>query len=133
MGITATAWPLPLVRNTLISVLANTIPGAMIPAGSPEVLKVALDYGADAVYLAAKEFGLRAGARNFSWEELSEGVRLAHSLGKKIYITANILAHNEDLEELEGDTLAETAEHVCACGGSCGQDHCHGHDHQHLH
>jgi len=76
-------------------------PELLIPAGSPEVLKVALDYGADAVYLAAKEFGLRAGARNFSWEELSEGVRLAHSLGKKIYITANILAHNEDLEEAE--------------------------------
>ena len=44
-----------------------------------------------------------------------------------------VLKNNEDLEELEGDTLAETAEHVCACGGSCGQDHCHGHDHQHLH
>ena len=76
-------------------------PELLIPAGSPEVLKAALDYGADAVYLAAQNFGLRAGARNFSFEELEDGIRLAHSLHRKIYVTANILAHNEDLAAAE--------------------------------
>ena len=76
-------------------------PELLIPAGSPEVLKAALDYGADAVYLAAQNFGLRAGARNFSFEELEDGIRLAHSLHRKIYVTANILAPNEDLAAAE--------------------------------
>lgn len=73
----------------------------LIPAGSLEVLKVAVTYGADAVYLGGEAFGLRAKAKNFSNEEIKEGIKFAHEHGAKVYITANILAHNEDLEGVE--------------------------------
>lgn len=69
----------------------------LMPAGSLEVLKVAVLYGADAVYIGGEAFGLRAKARNFSLEEMKEGVRFAHARGVKVYVTANILAHNRDL------------------------------------
>ena len=70
----------------------------LIPASSLEVLKIAVIYGADAVYIGGEAFGLRAKAKNFSMEEIAEGISFAHAHGAKVYITANILAHNEDLE-----------------------------------
>ena len=72
-------------------------PELLIPAGSPEVLKTAIYYGADAVYVGGEAYGLRAKARNFSVTDLSEAVRFVHDAGKKLYITANITAHNRDL------------------------------------
>ena len=72
-------------------------PELLVPAGSPEVLRVAVVYGADAVYIGGDAFGLRAKAKNFSAEEIREGLAFAHARGVKVYITANILAHNEDL------------------------------------
>lgn len=73
----------------------------LIPAGSLDVLKTAVIYGADAVYLGGEAFGLRAKAKNFSNEEIKEGIAFAHARGVKVYITANILAHNDDLEGVE--------------------------------
>ena len=73
----------------------------LIPAGSLEMLKVAVLYGADAVYLGGEAFGLRAKAKNFTLEEIREGIDFAHSHGVKVYITANILAHNGDLPGVE--------------------------------
>lgn len=73
-------------------------PELLIPAGSLENLIIAVEYGADAVYIGGEEFGLRAKAKNFSHEDMIEGVRIAHSKGVKVYVTANIIAHNEDLE-----------------------------------
>ena len=70
----------------------------LAPAGSPEHLRAALDAGADAVYLGGEAFGLRAKAKNFTNEEIKEGIAFAHEHGVKVYITANILAHNQDLE-----------------------------------
>ncbi len=70
----------------------------LIPASSLEVLKVAVMYGADAVYIGGEAFGLRAKAKNFSMEEMKEGIEFAHAKGVKVYVTANILAHNYDLE-----------------------------------
>ncbi|MCD8151815.1 MAG: U32 family peptidase [Clostridiales bacterium] len=75
-------------------------PELLIPAGSPEVLRVAVNYGADAVYIGGEAFGLRAKARNFSIDEMREGIAFAHSRGVRVYITANIFAHNEDLTEV---------------------------------
>ncbi len=69
----------------------------LVPAGSLEVLKIAVIYGADAVYIGGDAFGLRAKAKNFSMEEMEEGIIFAHEHGVKVYVTANILAHNEDL------------------------------------
>ena len=73
----------------------------LIPAGSLDVLKTAVIYGADAVYIGGEAFGLRAKAKNFSNEEIKEGIAFAHERGVKDYITANILAHNEDLAGVE--------------------------------
>ena len=69
----------------------------LIPAGSLDVLKIAVIYGADAVYLGGEAFGLRAKAKNFTNEEIKEGIAFAHERGVKVYITANSLAHNDDL------------------------------------
>ena len=74
------------------------IPELLVPASSLEVLQVAVIFGADAVYIGCEAFGLRAKAKNFSKEDMSEGVRFAHEHGVKVYVTANILAHNQDLE-----------------------------------
>lgn len=73
----------------------------LIPAGSLEVLKTAVIYGADAVYIGGEAFGLRAKAKNFTMEEIREGIAFAHEKGVKVYITANILAHNDDLAGVE--------------------------------
>ena len=73
-------------------------PELLIPASSLEVLKTAVMFGADAVYIGGEAFGLRAKAKNFSSEEMAEGVAFAHAHGVKVYVTANILAHNYDLD-----------------------------------
>lgn len=73
----------------------------LIPAGSLDVLKIAVIYGADAVYIGGEAFGLRAKAKNFTNEEIAEGIKFAHERGARIYITANILAHNDDLSGVE--------------------------------
>lgn len=70
----------------------------LIPAGSLEVLKVAVDYGADAVYIGGEAFGLRAKAHNFTIEDMKEAANYCHEHGVKLYVTANIFAHNDDLE-----------------------------------
>ncbi len=76
------------------------IPELLAPAGNLNKLKVALDYGADAVYCGGKEFGLRARAENLSREELKRAVSYAHQRSKKVYVTANIIPHNSDLDEI---------------------------------
>ena len=73
------------------------VPELLVPANSLEVLKIAVMFGADAVYIGGEAFGLRAKAKNFSLEEMREGVRFAHAHDVKVYVTANILAHNGDL------------------------------------
>ncbi len=75
-------------------------PELLIPAGSLEVLKTAVLYGADAVYIGGEMFGLRAKAKNFSKEDMKKGLEFAHEHDVKVYVTANIVAHNEDLEEV---------------------------------
>lgn len=70
----------------------------LIPASSLEVLKTAVTYGADAVYIGGEMFGLRAKAKNFTKEQMQEGIDYAHAHGVKVYVTANIVAHNRDLE-----------------------------------
>ena len=72
-------------------------PELLVPASSLEVLKTAVIFGADAVYIGGEAFGLRAKAKNFSMEEMKEGIEFAHARDVKVYVTANILAHNEDL------------------------------------
>lgn len=73
----------------------------LIPAGSLDTLKTAVNYGADAVYLGGEAFGLRAKAKNFTSEEIREGIKFAHEHGVRVYITANIFAHNRDLDGVE--------------------------------
>ena len=87
----------------------------LVPASSLEVLKVAVIFGADAVYIGGEVYGLRAKAKNFSKEDMAEGIAFAHAHGVKVYVTANILAHNgdlpgvrryfEELKELKPDAL----------------------------
>lgn len=72
-------------------------PELLVPASSLEVLKTAVIFGADAVYIGGEAFGLRAKAKNFSLPEMKEGVAFAHARGKKVHVTANIIGHNEDL------------------------------------
>ena len=73
-------------------------PELLLPGGSLDVLKVAVLYGADAVYIGGESFGLRAKAKNFSRAEMEEGIAFAHEHGAKVYVTANIFAHDADLE-----------------------------------
>ena len=77
--------------------LENGKPELLVPASSLEVLKVAVMYGADAVYIGGEMYGLRAKAKNFSMAEMAEGIRFAHAHGKRVFVTANITAHNRDL------------------------------------
>ncbi|MCR4599015.1 MAG: U32 family peptidase [Acetatifactor sp.] len=79
--------------------MQQTKPELLVPASSLEVLKTAVLYGADAVYVGGEAFSLRAKAKNFSMEEMAEGIAFAHEHGVKVYVTANILAHNADLSE----------------------------------
>jgi len=76
-------------------------PELLAPAGSLEKLKIAVRYGADAVFIGGQEFGLRSNAQNFSLEEIHEAVEFARDYGAKIYVTTNIIAHNENIEGLE--------------------------------
>ena len=73
----------------------------LAPAGNLERLKIAYLYGADAVYVGGYSYSLRANAINFSKEELKEATSFAHHLGKKLYVTVNIVFHNRDLEGLK--------------------------------
>lgn len=73
-------------------------PELLIPAGNLETLKTAVMYGADAIYIGGDMYGLRAKAKNFSLEAMKEGIEFAHKHGKKVYVTVNITAHNQDLE-----------------------------------
>lgn len=72
----------------------------LAPAGDLERLKIALLYGADAVYVGGRDYSLRANAKNFSLEELKEGILYAHNLGKRVYVTVNIVPHNKDTDGL---------------------------------
>ena len=76
-------------------------PELLVPASSLEVLKIAVIFGADAVYIGGEAFGLRAKAKNFSKEDMREGIAFAHEHGVKVYVTVNILAHNYDLEGVQ--------------------------------
>lgn len=76
-------------------------PELLIPASSLEVLKTAVLFGADAVYIGGEAFGLRAKAKNFSGEEMKQGIAFAHAHGVRVHVTANILAHNSDLDGAE--------------------------------
>ena len=76
-------------------------PELLAPGGSLEKLKIAIRYGADAVYVGGESFSLRVAAENFSLEEMKEGLSFAHERGKKVYLTANILPHNKDVKEFE--------------------------------
>ena len=76
-------------------------PELLIPASSLEVLKTAVIFGADAVYIGGEVFSLRAKSKNFSMDDMREGIAFAHAYGTKVYVTANILAHNGDLEGVE--------------------------------
>ncbi|MBR5318711.1 MAG: U32 family peptidase [Peptococcaceae bacterium] len=84
-------------------------PELLAPAGTLEKLKFAVQYGADAVYIAGKKYGLRAFAGNFSREEMAEGIAFAHERGVKVYVTVNVFAHNADMDGLE-DYLRELLE-----------------------
>ncbi len=72
----------------------------LAPAGDLEKLKMAIEYGADAVYLGGEFFGLRAGAKNFTCEQMQEGIKFVHDRGKKLYVTVNVIPHNEDFKGL---------------------------------
>ena len=76
-------------------------PELLLPANNLEVLKIAVLYGADAVYIGGEAFSLRAKAKNFSFEQMREGILFAHEHSVRVYVTANILAHNRDIEEAE--------------------------------
>ena len=82
--------------------MKNRRPELLIPASSLEVLKTAVIFGADAVYIGGEAFGLRAKAKNFSIEDMREGIEFAHEHGVRVHVTVNILAHNDDLEGVEG-------------------------------
>ena len=84
-------------------------PELLAPAGDLERLKLAFHYGADACYIGGKDYSLRANAKNFSLDEIKEAVDFAHSLGKKVYVTVNIIFHNEDFTGLI-DYLKKLAE-----------------------
>ena len=76
-------------------------PELLAPAGNLEKLKIAVHYGADAVFIGGPEYGLRSNAGNFSLEEMKEGVEFANKYGAKVYVTTNIIAHNENIDGLD--------------------------------
>ncbi|WP_407406687.1 peptidase U32 family protein [Peribacillus sp.] len=88
-------------------------PELLAPAGNLEKLKIAVHYGADAVFIGGQEYGLRSNAGNFTFEEMKEGVEFAKKYGAKIYVTTNIYAHNENIDGLEEymEGLRETGIH----------------------
>lgn len=76
-------------------------PELLAPAGNLEKLKIAVQYGADAVFIGGQEYGLRSNAGNFTFEEMAEGVQFAEKFGARIYVTTNIFAHNENMDGLD--------------------------------
>ena len=88
-------------RKRWIELKKTNKPEILSPAGSLEVLKTAINYGADAVYIGGEQFGLRAKAENFSEEDMKSGIDYAHERGKKVYVTANITAHNRDFSGIK--------------------------------
>ena len=72
----------------------------LAPAGDLEKLKIAFIYGADAVYIGGEVFGMRSAAKNFSKEDMIEGVEFAHSMGKRVFVTVNIIPRSEDIDAL---------------------------------
>ncbi len=80
-------------------------PELLAPAGNLENLKIAIIYGADAVYVGGEDFGLRARAKNFTVKQLTEGIKFAHDRDRRVYLTLNIIPHNEDLVRLSGFLL----------------------------
>ena len=84
-------------------------PELLAPAGNLEKLKTAINFGADAVYLGGSKLNLRASADNFTIEELKEGLEYAHSRGRKVHVTLNVIPHNEDLIGIE-DYITELYE-----------------------
>ena len=91
-------------------------PELLIPASSLEVLKTAVIFGADAVYIGGEAFGLRAKAKNFSMDDMKKGIAFAHEYGVKVYVTANILAHNDDLEGVRTYFQAGCSDHCRSRG-----------------
>lgn len=88
------------LQNTMTDITSKK-PELLAPAGNMEKLKTAFHFGADAVYLAGKKYGLRAYSDNFTPDEIAEGIKIAHSLGKKVYVTLNVFAKNSDFEGLD--------------------------------
>ena len=80
-------------------------PEVLAPAGNLEKLKTAVAYGADAVYMSGKSFGLRTFSDNFTHEEMEEGVKYAHDRGVKCYCTVNVMAHEDDISRLDDEIL----------------------------
>ena len=78
----------------------NKIPELLCPAGDLTRLCAAVDYGADAVYLAGEEFGMRTAATNFGEEDLKKGIEYAHKHGVKVHIACNVIPHNEEIARL---------------------------------
>ena len=76
-------------------------PELLAPAGDLERLKIAIDYGADAVYIGGPSLGLRANAKNFTFEEIEEGVKYAHERNKRVFVTLNIVLHDEEIKDVE--------------------------------
>ena len=87
-----------MIKEDLIRNRNRKKPELLVPASSEEVLRTAVIFGADAVYIGGEAFGLRAKAKNFSGEEMARGIDFAHKHGVKVHVTANILAHNSDLD-----------------------------------
>ena len=98
--------------------MRNRHPELLIPASSLEVLKTAVMFGADAVYIGGEAFGLRAKAKNFSMEDMKEGVQFAHEHGARVHVTVNILAHNDDLEGA-AEYLKELKRDRTGCADHC--------------
>ena len=80
--------------------MSHWVPELLAPAGSLEKLKVAVLYGADAVYLGGQKFGLRSAADNLTYQELEEGVEFAHERGAKVFVVLNSFLHDQDLNDL---------------------------------
>ena len=88
--------------------MQNRTPEILSPAGNPEKLRFAVNYGADAVYCALKEFGMRAAADNFTLEELDDALKFVHERGKRLYLTLNTLPTDNEIPRLE-EILRELA------------------------
>ena len=91
--------------------MAKAKPELLAPAGDAECFAAALQFGADAVYVGAKEYGMRAAAKNFDFDALQQAVQTAHARGVRVYLTANVLPRNAEM-----DVFPEFIKHIEACG-----------------